>query len=266
MEPSVKDQEEVFFSINVDNIVSYTQSEFLNTVFQFCSENFVNLPCFCYHNKLSIAGNCRICMAQINNILGISCALAPQDNMVISTESKRVRNSRESILEFLLVNHPLDCPICDRGGECDLQDITLSYGNDRGRFYELSKRGINNVNFDFFVKTIMTRCIHCTRCTRFLYEIAGDPNLGIAGRGVDMEISPYIVQFLVTEFSGNIIDLCPVGALTSTSYAFIARPWELSFRYSVDILDCIASSICINFLNNTILRILPSLDETLNEV
>jgi NADH dehydrogenase/NADH:ubiquinone oxidoreductase subunit G len=196
-----------------------------NTIFQFCLKKGINLPCFCYHERLSIAGNCRICLVEVNTVLVVSCAISLMDHMVIHTKNKRVRRSRESILEFLLVNHPLDCPICDQGGECDLQDIVINYGSDRGRFYETVKRSVDNLNCcGPLIKTIMTRCIHCTRCVRFMQEIAGVFDLGVIGRGNNMEIGVYIEKLLYHELIGNIIDLCPVGALTSMPFSFSARP------------------------------------------
>jgi len=195
------------------------------TIYQFCFLNHINLPCFCYHEKLTIAGNCRICLVEVNKALGISCALPLLNNMVIYTNNYRVKHSREGVLEFLLVNHPLDCPICDQGGECDLQDISLAYGSDRGRYYEFSKRSFSNINIcEPFIKTVMTRCIHCTRCVRFLSEICGTFDLGVFGRGSSMEIGTFIENVFHNDLSGNIIDLCPVGALTSMPYAFTARP------------------------------------------
>jgi len=165
-----------------------------------------------------------MCIVQVNNGLGVSCAISLLDDMFIVTNNKRVCIAREGILEFLLINHPLDCPICDQGGECDLQDITLIFGSDRGRFYEIKKRSVDNLNCcGPFIKTVMTRCIHCTRCVRFLSEIVGDLFLGVLGRGERMEIGTYIEQYLNDELSANIIDLCPVGALTSMPYAFSAR-------------------------------------------
>jgi len=200
-----------------------TQEE--STIFQFCSSCNINLPCFCYHEKLTIAGNCRICLVEANNALVVSCAMPLLDNMRIYTNSKRVRKARESVMEFLLVNHPLDCPICDQGGECDLQDISLTFGSDRGRFYEYNKRSVDNLNCcGPLVKTVMTRCIHCTRCVRFITEISGAFDFGVLGRGNSMEIGTYIERFIFDELSANIIDLCPVGALTSMPYAFTARP------------------------------------------
>jgi NADH dehydrogenase/NADH:ubiquinone oxidoreductase subunit G len=236
------------------------------TIYQFCFLNKIVIPCFCYHEKLSIAGNCRICVVEVNTALGVSCAMPLVDEMVIFTSNKRVRHSREGILEFLLINHPLDCPICDQGGECDLQDITLAFGSDRGRFYEYVKRSVDNLNCcGPLIKTVMSRCIHCTRCVRFLNEISGTFNLGVLGRGSSMEIGTFIESYFLDELSGNIIDLCPVGALTSMPFAFSARPWELSSMESIDVLDALASSIRIDFINNKVLRILPLLNENINE-
>jgi NADH dehydrogenase/NADH:ubiquinone oxidoreductase subunit G len=196
-----------------------------------------------------------------------SCAVNVIDEMNINTVNKRVLYAREGILEFLLINHPLDCPICDQGGECDLQDITLVFGTDRGRFYDLKKRAIDNLNCGGpLIKTIMTRCIHCTRCVRFLNEIAGIFNLGVLGRGVNMEIGTFIknVTFL-SELTGNIIDLCPVGALTSMPYAFTARSWELEKINTIDIMDALGAAIRVDIVNNKIVRIVPRLDEAINE-
>jgi len=223
------------------------------------------LPCFCYHEKLTIAGNCRICLVEANGALVVSCAMPIVDNMRIFTNSKRVRKSRESVMEFLLVNHPLDCPICDQGGECDLQDISLTFGSDRGRFYEYAKRSVDNLYCGPLIKTVMTRCIHCTRCVRFITEISGAFDFGVLGRGNSMEIGTYIEKFIFDELSANIIDLCPVGALTSMPYAFSARPWELSNFESIDIFDSLASSVSLNIANNKISRIIPVLDESVNE-
>jgi NADH dehydrogenase/NADH:ubiquinone oxidoreductase subunit G len=173
---------------------------------------------------LSIAGNCRICLVEANNALVVSCATLLLDNMNIFTKSKRIKKAREGVLEFLLVNHPLDCPICDQGGECDLQDILMIYGSDRGRFYELNKRSVTNLNCAGpFIKTVMTRCIHCTRCVRFVNEISSVFDFGVIGRGVAMEIGTYVQNFINDELLGNIIDLCPVGALISMPSSFIGR-------------------------------------------
>ena len=194
------------------------------TILQFCISVGINVPFFCYHERLSIAGNCRMCLVEVNNLLVASCAINLANNMVICTTNKRIRSVRESILEFLLVNHPLDCPICDQGGECDLQDITLTYGSDKGRFYELFKRSVDNLNCcGPLIKTIMTRCIHCTRCVRFVNEICGNFELGTIGRGNSMEIGTYLENYLNDELIGNIIDLCPVGALTSMPFSFTTR-------------------------------------------
>jgi NADH-quinone oxidoreductase subunit G len=206
------------------NEIKYEEENNNMTIFQFCFKKGISLPCFCYHEKLSIAGNCRMCIVQINQGIGVSCALNLMDEMIVNTDNQRVRDSREYVLEFLLSNHPLDCPICDQGGECDLQDLSLNYGTDRGRFYEKKKRAVTNLSFGLpLIKTIMTRCIHCTRCVRFATEIGGFP-MGLIGRGLEMEIGNYIEVSLEDELSGNIIDLCPVGALTSMPYAFKVRP------------------------------------------
>ena len=235
------------------------------TIFQFCFNKNIAIPCFCYHEKLSIAGNRRICIVQINNNLGVSCSINIADNMVIYTNNKRVNEAREAVLEFLLINHPLDCPICDQGGECDLQDISLMFGSDRGRFYEAKKRAVDNFSQNGpLVKTIMTRCIHCTRCVRFANEVS-DFTLGVLNRGQFMEIGTYFNINLLDELSGNIIDLCPVGALTSMPYAFKARPWETLYYSNIDFLDSLASSIRLHIYSNKIVRILPLLNESLNE-
>lgn len=236
------------------------------TIFQFCAKIGINLPCFCYHERLSIAGNCRICLVEANSALVVSCASMLIDNMKIFTKNKRIKKARESVLEFLLINHPLDCPICDQGGECDLQDILITYGSDRGRFYEYNKRSVNNLNCcGPFIKTVMTRCIHCTRCVRFSYEISSILDFGVIGRGLNMEIGTYITNFINDELLGNVIDLCPVGALISMPSSFTGRNWELKFIQSVDVLDSIAISIRIGISNNMVYRILPSLDEFYDE-
>jgi NADH dehydrogenase (ubiquinone) Fe-S protein 1 len=203
------------------------KNTYTETILQFCYNNGVTIPCFCYHEKLSIAGNCRMCIVQINNGLGVSCAVNIADAMNIYTDNKRVQEARESIVEFLLINHPLDCPICDQGSECDLQDISLIFGSDRGRFYEKKKRAVDNFSQRGpLIKTVMTRCIHCTRCVRFANEISNFM-LGIISRGLKMEIGIYVSEnentSLLDILSGNIIDLCPVGALTSMPYAFKVR-------------------------------------------
>ena len=254
--------------ITIDNI-EYSESNDNNfnniTIFQYCYNKGITIPCFCYHEKLSISGNCRMCLVQINFNLGVSCSIGIADNMFILTNNKRVKEARESVLEFLLINHPLDCPICDQGGECDLQDIALIFGSDRGRFYEEKKRSVDNFSLNGpLIKTIMTRCIHCTRCVRFANEIS-DFSLGVFGRGSFMEIGTYLNLNLLDELSGNIIDLCPVGASTSMPYAFKSRSWETQFYSNIDFLDSLASSIRLYIYSNKIIRVLPLLDEDLNE-
>lgn len=195
------------------------------SILQVCSLKGIVIPRFCYHSKLSIAGNCRMCLIEESETVKLiaSCGMPLSNEMSIYSNTLRVRKARESVLEFLLVNHPLDCPICDQGGECDLQDQAMLFGGDRGRFYD-AKRSVEDKNCGPLIKTVMNRCIHCTRCVRFLNEIAGVPTFGVVGRGFDMQIGFYIQKLLISEISGNVIDLCPVGALTSKPYAFTARP------------------------------------------
>ena len=250
--------------ISIDNTL-YQYNNQVTTIYQLCQSKNIVLPCFCYHERLTIAGNCRMCLVEVNGALAVSCAVPVVNNMNIITTSQRLLHAREAVLEFLLVNHPLDCPICDQGGECDLQDITLVFGLDRGRFYQ-NKRSVDNLNcFGVLIKTIMTRCIHCTRCVRFLSEYTDTMDLGVIGRGNTMEIGTYIEKVIDHELSGNIIDLCPVGALTSMPYSFSARPWELNSVESIDVLDAMGSSIRIDVANNTIIRVIPTLMETINE-
>lgn len=235
------------------------------TVYQFLYMNGVTVPCFCYHEKLSIAGNCRMCLVEVNNAMVISCAMPILDGMKILTNTQRLLHAREGVVEFLLVNHPLDCPICDQGGECDLQDISRNFGPNRGRAYTF-KRSVDNLNcFGPLIKTIMTRCIHCTRCVRFLNEYCDTYELGVVGRGSSMEIGTFVQRTMYGELSGNIIDLCPVGALTSMPYAFSARPWELRTIESIDVLDSLLSAVRLDVSNNRIVRILPILSESSNE-
>lgn len=211
-------------NILIDNkYYKYNKEKY--TILQYCILKGINIPYFCYNEELSIAGNCRMCLVEVNNNMLASCCTKLSDNMTIYTYNRRIRIARESILEFLLVNHPLDCPICDQGGECDLQDITLNYGSDKGRFYNILKRSVINLNnFNPLIKTIMTRCIHCTRCVRYSNEIVGDYNFGLIKRGSEMSINTYTNDnYLYNEFIGNIIDLCPVGALTSYTYAYNSR-------------------------------------------
>lgn len=237
------------------------------TILQACSLLNLDIPRFCYHEKLSIAGNCRMCLVEVNTSrkLVVSCAMPVSDNLSIKTNTLRVRKARESVLEFLLINHPLDCPICDQGGECDLQDLTMIFGSDRGRYYEISKRAVVDKDFGLLIKTFMTRCIHCTRCIRFFVEVCGMLDVGIVGRGGLMEIGTYVDRFFDHELLGNVIDLCPVGALTSKPFMFRARSWELVAVETVDILDGMCSSIRIDVVGTKVLRVLPSVNELINE-
>jgi len=236
------------------------------TVLQACQANGVEVPHFCFHERLAIAGNCRMCLVEMEKSPKpiASCAMPVAEGMVIRTNSERAQKARKGVMEFLLINHPLDCPICDQGGECDLQDEAVAYGFDRGRFLE-NKRAVKDKNFGPLVKTSMNRCIHCTRCIRFAQEIAGAPELGATGRGEDMEIGTYIEHALTSELSGNIIDLCPVGALTSKPYAFVTRSWELRKTESIDVLDAVGANIRVDSRGPQVLRILPRLNEDVNE-
>mgnify|MGYP001546897816 CR=1 FL=1 len=236
------------------------------TVLQACQQAGVEVPHFCYHPRLAIAGNCRMCLVEQEKAPKpiASCAMPAADNMVIHTDSEKAQKARKGVMEFLLINHPLDCPICDQGGECDLQDQAMAYGFDRGRFLE-NKRAVREKDFGPLVKTVMTRCIHCTRCIRFLDDVAGVPELGGMARGENMEIDTYIERSLSSELSANIVDLCPVGALTSKPYAFVARPWELRKTESVDVLDALGSAIRIDARGGQVLRVLPRLNEDVNE-
>src|SRR5436190_3910470 len=236
------------------------------TILQACQQAGVEVPHFCYHERLMIAGNCRMCLVEVEKSPKpvAACAMPVAEGNVIHTNSEKARKARKGVMEFLLINHPLDCPICDQGGECDLQDQAMAYGFDRGRFDE-NKRAVHDKDFGPLVKTSMNRCIHCTRCIRFLTEIAGVEELGATGRGEDMEIGTYIERALSSELSANIIDLCPVGALTSKPYAFVARPWELRKTESIDVLDAVGSNIRIDARGGEIMRILPRLHEDVNE-
>jgi NADH-quinone oxidoreductase chain G len=237
-----------------------------STVLQACEAIGIEIPRFCYHERLSVAGNCRMCLVEIEKTPKpvASCAMPTMDGMKIFTNTPLVKKAREAVLEFLSLNHPLDCPICDQGGECDLQDQAMLFGSDRSRFYE-TKRGVEDKNCGPLIKTIMTRCIHCTRCVRFATEIAGVEELGTTGRGRETEIGTYVEKTFKSELSGNIIDLCPVGALTSKPYAFMSRPWELRSTNSIDISDGVGSNIRIDSRGTEILRILPRFNESINE-
>ena len=236
------------------------------TVMQACELAGVEIPRFCYHDRLSIAGNCRMCLVEMDKSPKpiASCAMPATEGMKIKTNTDSIKRARKGIMEFLLINHPLDCPICDQGGECDLQDQALHYGLDRSR-YEENKRAVKNKYMGPLVGTIMTRCIHCTRCVRFSTEIAGVDDLGLLGRGENAEITTYLEKAIESELSGNVIDLCPVGALTNKPYAFKARPWELNKTESVDIFDAMGASIRIDTLGKKTLRVLPRLNEEINE-
>jgi NADH-quinone oxidoreductase subunit G len=236
------------------------------TVLQACQQAGVEVAHFCFHERLAIAGNCRMCLVEQEKAPKpiASCAMPAAEGMVIHTESEKAKKARKGVMEFLLINHPLDCPICDQGGECDLQDQAMAYGFDRGRFQE-NKRAVRDKDFGPLIATFMTRCIHCTRCIRFLDDVAGVGELGATGRGENMEIDTYIERSLSSELSANIIDLCPVGALTSKPYAFVARPWELRKTESVDVLDAVGSNIRIDSRGPQVLRVLPRLNEAVNE-
>jgi NADH-quinone oxidoreductase subunit G len=236
------------------------------TILQACELAGIEVPHFCFHERLAIAGNCRMCLVEVERSPKpiASCAMPVGDGMVVHTKSPKALKAQKGVMEFLLINHPLDCPICDQGGECDLQDQAMAYGFDRSRFEE-NKRAVRDKNFGPLVDTHMTRCIHCTRCIRFLTEIAGVQELGATGRGEDMEIGTYIERALGSELSANIIDLCPVGALTSKPYAFMARPWELAKTESVDVLDAVGSNIRIDARDAQVLRVLPRVNEDINE-
>ena len=236
------------------------------TIIQAAELAGVEIPRFCYHERLSIAGNCRMCLVEVEKSPKpvASCAMPVAEGMVVHTRSDKANKARNGVMEFLLINHPLDCPICDQGGECDLQDQAMAYGSDRGR-YDENKRAVKDKNMGPLVSTIMTRCIHCTRCVRFATEVAGVPELGATGRGEDMEITTYLEKALTSELSGNVVDLCPVGALTSKPYAFSARPWELRKTESIDVMDALGSAVRIDARGREVMRVLPRLNETVNE-
>ncbi len=236
------------------------------TVLQACEKAGAEIPRFCYHEKLSIAGNCRMCLVEMEKSPKpiASCAMPAADGMVIKTNTPKIEKSRKGVMEFLLANHPLDCPVCDQGGECDLQDQSMFYGIDKSRFKE-NKRAVPDKNMGPLIKTQMTRCIHCTRCVRFATEIAGVPELGAIGRGEDMQITTYLEQSVQSELSGNVIDLCPVGALTSKPYVFEARPWELKKTETIDVMDAVGSNIRVDTYDWEVKRILPIINEDINE-
>jgi NADH-quinone oxidoreductase subunit G len=236
------------------------------TVLQACELADIEIPRFCYHEKLSIAGNCRMCLVEMEKSAKpiASCAMPATEGMNIKTNTALVEKARKGVMEFLLANHPLDCPVCDQGGECDLQDQSLYYGVDKSRFIE-NKRKVSEKYMGPLIKTQMTRCIHCTRCVRFATEVAGVPEIGAIGRGENMEITTYLEKSMQSELSANVIDLCPVGALTSKPYAFEARPWELKKTESIDVMDAVGSNIRVDTYNWEVKRILPKLNNDINE-
>jgi len=236
------------------------------TVLQACELADVEIPRFCYHEKLSIAGNCRMCLVEMEKSAKpiASCAMPAAEGMRIKTNTEFVKKARKGIMEFLLANHPLDCPVCDQGGECDLQDQSMFYGFDKSRFSE-NKRAVKDKYMGPLIKTQMTRCIHCTRCVRFAEEVAGVPEIGTTGRGENMEITTYLEQSMTSELSANVIDLCPVGALTSKPYAFEARPWELKKTESIDVMDAVGSNIRIDTYGWEVKRVLPRINNEINE-
>src|SRR6202047_3655452 len=244
------------------------------TLLQACEMAGAEIPIFCFHERLSIAGNCRMCLVELvgSPIPVASCAWGVRDCRPgpkgeppeVRTRSPMVRKAREGVMEFLLINHPLDCPICDQGGECDLQDQSMAYGIDSTRFIE-NKRAVEDKYLGPLVKTSMNRCIQCTRCVRFAPEVAGVAELGATGRGEDMEITTYLERAMVSELQGNVVDLCPVGALTSKPYAFVARPWELGKTESIDVMDAVGSAIRVATRGREVMRILPRLNEAVNE-
>jgi NADH-quinone oxidoreductase subunit G len=244
------------------------------TLLQACEAAGAEIPRFCFHERLSIAGNCRMCLVELKGSPKpiASCAWAVRDCRAgakgeppeVNTKTPMVRKAREGVMEFLLINHPLDCPICDQGGECDLQDQAMAYGIDASRYRE-NKRAVEDKYVGVLVKTIMNRCIHCTRCVRFMTEVAGVPELGAIGRGEDMEITTYLEQAMTSELQGNVVDLCPVGALTSKPYAFAARPWELNKTETIDVMDAVGSAIRIDTRGREVMRILPRVNDEVNE-
>ncbi len=237
-----------------------------SAVIQACEQAGVEIPRFCYHERLSVAGNCRMCLVEVEKAPKpvASCAYPVADGMVIKTDTPMVRNARRGVMEFLLINHPLDCPICDQGGECDLQDQAFGYGMDHSRYAE-NKRAVKDKYLGPLIKTVMTRCIHCTRCIRFSSEIAGVPEMGATGRGENMEVGTYIESALTSELSGNLADICPVGALLPKPWNYQARPWEYRKTDSVDVHDALGAAIRVDARGAEVLRILPRINEDVNE-
>src|SRR6185369_15195694 len=256
--------------------VDGTEIEVANglTLLQACEMAGAEVPRFCYHERLSIAGNCRMCLIEVKGMPKpqASCALSVNDLRPgpngelpgVYTRSRMVKKAREGVMEFLLINHPLDCPICDQGGECDLQDQAMAYGVDKNRFAE-NKRAVEDKYIGPLVKTSMNRCIHCTRCVRFTTEVAGISEMGLLGRGEDAEITTYLERALTSELQGNVIELCPVGALTSKPYAFHARPWELVKTESIDVMDAVGAAIRVDSRGREVMRFLPRVNDAINE-
>jgi NADH-quinone oxidoreductase subunit G len=237
------------------------------TVLQACELAGKEVPRFCYHERLTIAGNCRMCLVEVKPgppKPQASCALPTSEGQEIITTSETVKKAREGVMEFLLINHPLDCPICDQGGECDLQDQAMAYGRGHSRFAE-NKRAVTEKYMGPVVKTIMTRCIQCTRCVRFAEEVAGVEEIGLIGRGENEEITSYLEGALTSELSGNVVDLCPVGALVSKPYSFEARPWELRKIPGIDVMDAVGTNIRIDARQREVMRVLPRINEEVNE-
>lgn len=251
--------------IKINNIEFLVNSNL--SVLEACQFVGIHVPRFCYHETLTIAGNCRMCLVEIEKSPKpvASCALPISNNISIYTDSPLVKKARENILESLLINHPLDCPICDQGGECDLQDQTKIFGGDYSRYY-INKRGVESKPYGSLIKTIMTRCIHCTRCVRFSEEIAGTSSFGTLNRGKNTEIGPYVLNIFDSEISGNVVDLCPVGALTLKPYAFKARPWELKYYESIDCTSSLCSPVLVNVKESEIVRIQPKADQDLENL
>lgn len=265
---SISSQDAQKIEVFVDDKPVYVEPG--TTALHACAEAGVEIPRFCFHERLSIAGNCRMCLVEVERAPKpqASCALPVMPGMKIKTNSPVTKKAREGVMEFLLVNHPLDCPICDQGGECDLQDQSMAFGSDRSRFVDnnfMGKRAVEDKNIGPLVKTIMTRCIHCTRCIRFASEVAGVDDLGTTGRGNDMQVGTYVEKLFKSELSGNVIDLCPVGALTSKPYSFTARPWENRRIDSIDVLDAVGTNIVVSTRAGDVMRILPRVHEDINE-
>lgn len=256
------------FEVFIDDIPVMVEPG--TTVLQAAAQVGIEIPRFCYHERLAVAGNCRMCLVEVERSPKpvAACAMPVMKGWRIKTDSDMTKRAREGVMEFLLMNHPLDCPICDQGGECDLQDQAMAFGSDRSRFEDINhsgKRAVEDKDIGPLIKTIMTRCIHCTRCIRFASEIAGVNDLGTTGRGNDMQIGTYVEKLFLSELSGNVIDLCPVGALTNKPYSFVARPWEIRRIDSVDVMDAVGSNIVVNTRTNEVLRILPRENEEINE-